>query len=329
MTVKSYFFSTTKRSIPLVLAAVLLLSSFTCCTENAFAGDEKGTLIITTTTENGTTVMTGDGKPVIEKKDKGKKKIPLYKSKKKLGAYIDRQMSKHKKTIVFSSWNSKLMTSDDYNSVSYRLEYYSFMLAGIKPRIRTEIKKDLSRPKEVTVNGKKKIKYPTQYKIRIKYTHSKAADRRFYKKVRRIVKLADRKKTSRAKAKFINKYVIDHIKGDDRAWKNNTAYKALTKKRATCQGYSEAFKVLARASGLKAETVMGRLYLGKGKYGNHAWNIVKIKKKWYSLDVSWNDQKGKKRNKYLLVKQKKFQKKRKPFSPYRTKKWKKAHPMKQ
>lgn len=64
-----------------------------------------------------------------------------------------------------------------------------------------------------------------------------------------------------------------------------TAYGALVKKTAVCEGYANAFKVLADEAGLPCIIVTGRL---NGKEP-HAWNRVRVDGKWRTIDSTNND----------------------------------------
>jgi len=68
--------------------------------------------------------------------------------------------------------------------------------------------------------------------------------------------------------------------GDDCVY---TAYAALIKKAAVCQGYANLFYRLALELGVDA-----RLIPGFGNGGPHAWNIVKLGKYYYNLDATWD-----------------------------------------
>lgn len=66
--------------------------------------------------------------------------------------------------------------------------------------------------------------------------------------------------------------------------------KVIKQGKAVCGGYSRLFKHMCDIAGIKNEIVTG---WSKG-YGeqlsgrpNHAWNAVKIKLRWYLLDVTW------------------------------------------
>lgn len=61
------------------------------------------------------------------------------------------------------------------------------------------------------------------------------------------------------------------------------AYGALCLGTAVCEGYAEAYTMLARYAGLEVGTASG---------GNHKWNQVKINGQWYNVDVTWDGQEG-------------------------------------
>ena len=52
-----------------------------------------------------------------------------------------------------------------------------------------------------------------------------------------------------------------------------------------CEGYSNAFQLLALKSGVTSIVVTGTVTNG----GGHAWNQVKINGQWKTVDVTWND----------------------------------------
>ena len=52
-----------------------------------------------------------------------------------------------------------------------------------------------------------------------------------------------------------------------------------------CEGYANAFQLLALKSGVTSIVVTGTVTNG----GGHAWNQVKINGQWKTVDVTWND----------------------------------------
>ena len=71
--------------------------------------------------------------------------------------------------------------------------------------------------------------------------------------------------------------------------KANTAYGALVKKKAQCSGYARAFKALCDAMKVKCHYVHATK---SSSNPSHQWNIVKIGKNWYHIDVQNNDSSG-------------------------------------
>lgn len=72
-----------------------------------------------------------------------------------------------------------------------------------------------------------------------------------------------------------------------------SAYAALIKGTAVCQGYANLFYRLANAVGLDA-----RIVSGTSRGQGHAWNIVKVDGKYYNIDSTWDA--GRERYDYFL-----------------------------
>ena len=60
---------------------------------------------------------------------------------------------------------------------------------------------------------------------------------------------------------------------------------ALTHGWANCQGYSDAFRLLAALAGLEVRKQSG--VDGNGEL--HDWNVVRLNGKWYIVDTTWDD----------------------------------------
>lgn len=63
-----------------------------------------------------------------------------------------------------------------------------------------------------------------------------------------------------------------------------TAYGALVRGDAVCEGYTRAMQLLLYEFGINSTPVTG----DTGQ--PHMWNLVELDGKWYHLDVTWNDQ---------------------------------------
>ncbi len=94
------------------------------------------------------------------------------------------------------------------------------------------------------------------------------------------------------KVRAIYDYLCATVRYDEVHRKNphyglrSTAYAALIRKTATCQGYAVALYRLLRTAGLDARVITGTGYTEAGpEY--HAWNIVAVDGAYYYLDATW------------------------------------------
>ncbi|MCR4717222.1 MAG: hypothetical protein K5656_08575 [Lachnospiraceae bacterium] len=87
-----------------------------------------------------------------------------------------------------------------------------------------------------------------------------------------------------AKVKVIHDYVVKLVTYDN-TLKDHSAYGGLaaSKHSTVCQGYALIMYKLLTDAGVPVHYVTG------DAGGPHAWNIVKIKGKWYYLDATWDD----------------------------------------
>lgn len=114
-------------------------------------------------------------------------------------------------------------------------------------------------------------------------------------------------KDEKQKARVIFAWIATHIQYDDYEYRtsyeysNKQPFKQCTpifgneidcykdtpsdtfeKRSGVCRHFAKLFAYMARRAGLDALVISG-----KAEGGNHAWNAVKIKNKWYLLDVTW------------------------------------------
>ncbi len=66
----------------------------------------------------------------------------------------------------------------------------------------------------------------------------------------------------------------------------HTAWAALYKKSAVCDGYSCGFQLLMESFGIESRVVTG-VAGNPGDEGGHAWNMVKLDGSWYDTDTTW------------------------------------------
>lgn len=68
-----------------------------------------------------------------------------------------------------------------------------------------------------------------------------------------------------------------------------SAYGCLVKKKASCFGYAEGMKALCKEAGVPCKVMRANKH---SSVPNHEWNIVKLKGKWYIVDVQCDDTSG-------------------------------------
>lgn len=131
--------------------------------------------------------------------------------------------------------------------------------------------------------------------------HKKSDIKKFNKAIKKAVKKINKyagKNPGRAKRlKAINKWICNNTKYDSRNGNStakkyeylHNAYGVFVKKKAVCDGYAAAFKVLCDYYKIPCMINLGYAYDNSGNLGAHAWNLVKVKKHWYIIDSTWND----------------------------------------
>lgn len=106
------------------------------------------------------------------------------------------------------------------------------------------------------------------------------------------------------KIKYIHDYIVNetsYVINDS----NNSAYDVLVLGEAKCDGYAHAFDYLCAKAGIRSMTVSGYEKERSDENEYHAWNKVYCGKKWYNVDVTWDDPETNLKNnlsyKYFMV----------------------------
>jgi transglutaminase-like putative cysteine protease len=114
------------------------------------------------------------------------------------------------------------------------------------------------------------------------------------------------KKTSDfEKISAVYDYVCSNVKYDHvhennpHYYKDSTAYAALVKGYASCQGYAVAMFRLLKELGVECEIVTGMATNESGNEEFHAWNRVLVDGEYYELDATWDA--GKEEYEYLGI----------------------------
>ncbi len=68
----------------------------------------------------------------------------------------------------------------------------------------------------------------------------------------------------------------------------HTAYGALVRHAAVCDGYSNAYALLCRMKGIGCVRIAGTA-TNDGETSEHAWNRIYVNGAWQSVDVTWDD----------------------------------------
>lgn len=82
-----------------------------------------------------------------------------------------------------------------------------------------------------------------------------------------------------------NKYLNNSNEGTSLAY---TSYGCLVNRKAVCEGYSKAYKLILNRLNIECEVVSGTATNDMGM-GNHAWNYIKLDDGYYLVDVTWDD----------------------------------------
>lgn len=78
----------------------------------------------------------------------------------------------------------------------------------------------------------------------------------------------------------------------------HTAYGTLVQGKGVCDGIAAAFCLLAQRMGFPCTVVGGRATFAAEGYGNHAWNIIRLRSGYYHVDPTWDLNKKEKSGEY-------------------------------
>lgn len=155
---------------------------------------------------------------------------------------------------------------------------------------------------------------------KITYTMTPAQKAQYEAKKTQVLKKLNLKGNTYNKVSKIYKYICGHV-DYSKAKGECTAYHALIKGRATCNGYACLMYDFCRSAGIPCKIITGQ-----AGGGYHAWNIVKIGKSWYSCDSTWDAGESPSYYEYFLRGTKEFYKSHKPLAKFRTAAFKKTFP---
>lgn len=186
-------------------------------------------------------------------------------------------------------------TSDDYDYMKGNIKKYSLRLSS---------------------NGK-----VCTFTFTVSYRETKNQTAKVNTKIAAVLESLDIADASDyTKVKKIHDYIVNKTTYDS-GYTKYTAYQALVKRTAVCQGYALLFYKMATEAGINCRIVTS---------SSHAWNIVQMGDKWYHVDTTWDDPISEKpvlRYDYFLKGTGSMTKTHTLVAEYRTKAFKKAFPI--
>lgn len=93
------------------------------------------------------------------------------------------------------------------------------------------------------------------------------------------------------KIRIIHDGIINSAVYDLNSDTNDTIYGTLVNKKGKCDGYSKSFSYICGLAGIRTVTVIGDDKMDNSD-SMHMWNKVYYNKKWYNVDVTWDDPVG-------------------------------------
>lgn len=97
------------------------------------------------------------------------------------------------------------------------------------------------------------------------------------------------------KIKKIHDYIINntvYLSSSEKTKNGYSVYSPLgvfIDGQGVCDGYAEAFQMLAKKTGLESYKIIGDSKAPSAENALHAWNLVKIGNYFYHVDVTWDD----------------------------------------
>ncbi len=100
--------------------------------------------------------------------------------------------------------------------------------------------------------------------------------------------LAENFTTEKEKCRVIFRWITNNIKYDFDVMNSKDCEDpqiVYKRKKAVCGGYSSLFKAMCEEIKIECKIIIGQAGCTDNCW--HAWNIVKLDGKWYSMDVTW------------------------------------------
>lgn len=113
---------------------------------------------------------------------------------------------------------------------------------------------------------------------------------KFNKNLKQMVSGVDKNWTDIQKVAYLHDQLVLNTTYllDESSRRTSTPYSCLVEKKALCEGYARTYSILLSEVGIESKHVGGT---GTNDAGSepHAWNLVKLDKKWYHVDCTFDD----------------------------------------
>lgn len=94
------------------------------------------------------------------------------------------------------------------------------------------------------------------------------------------------------KERYLHDAIVFNCDYEAGSANESNPYGALVEKKATCEGYARAIKLLMDKAELECYVMSGMAVNRNANQENHMWNIVRIDGAYYHLDPTWDDPVG-------------------------------------
>lgn len=105
----------------------------------------------------------------------------------------------------------------------------------------------------------------------------------------KVISKFDEDTSTYSKILYIHDYIVGHTVYDESLNSAHSAYGSMIAGKSVCEGYARAFGYICSKAGIKTVNVVGTATADDGHTENHMWNRVYLKKRWYDLDLTWDD----------------------------------------
>ncbi|MCM1328997.1 MAG: hypothetical protein NC253_06090 [Ruminococcus sp.] len=140
---------------------------------------------------------------------------------------------------------------------------------------------------EVLDETRKSVTIGFDYKYD-KETYDKMV-KKYDKAVNKILSKLTDKMSTYTKIKTIHDEIINNTVYDLDASNCDNIYGTLVDNKAKCTGYAKTFAYVCGKAGIRAVSVIGHALNADSDDDGHMWNKVYYNKKWYNVDVTWDD----------------------------------------